>query len=298
MNNTIKTPKKASVKSASKRERAFQIVAIIILSVIAVFQVFPFYIKIIDSLQNIDLIPNSDKLYLWPVTSSKYSLLYNYKLALQAKDFFTALLNTTLHTVGFTSISLIIAIFVGYTLAKLEFRGKKVVSNMLLSTMMVPGEVLMIPNYVIVMKLGWNTSLLGLILPGIVNIFGVFLIRQYILGNIPDSVLESAEIDGCSEFKKIIHIIIPMCKPVIVTYVILTFIGTWNEYLWPMVMQASGSNVKTLQLIMYQFYPNIGNYADSFVRSAGMILITIPVIVIYIIFQRYFIDQNNISGNK
>ena len=297
MNKTVKM-KKTTIKSASRKERTFQIIAIIILSMIALFQVFPFYIKLIDSLHNIDLIPNSDKLYLWPILSKNYPLFHNYKLALEAKDFFRALLNTTLHTVGFTSISLIIAIVVGYALAKLEFRGKRLVSNLLLSTMMVPGEVLMIPNYVIVMKLGWNTSLLGLILPGIVNVFGVFLVRQYILGNIPDSVLESAEIDGCSEIKKIFHIIIPMCKPVIVTYVILTFIGTWNEYLWPMVMQASGSNVKTLQLIMYQFYPNIGNYADSFVRSAGMILITIPVIIIYIIFQRYFIDQNNISGNK
>ncbi|MBQ7374451.1 MAG: carbohydrate ABC transporter permease, partial [Clostridia bacterium] len=83
-----------------------------------------------------------------------------------------------------------------------------------------------------------------------------------------------------------------------VTYVILTFVSTWNEYLWPMVMQASGSTVETLQLIMYKFYPALGNYADGFVRSAGMILITIPIIIVYIIFQRYFLEQNNLSGMK
>jgi len=94
------------------------------------------------------------------------------------------------------------------------------------------------------------------------------------------------------------HIVVPMSKPILVTYVILTFVSTWNEYLWPMVMQASGSTVETLQLIMYKFYPGLGNYADGFVRSAGMILITIPIIIVYIIFQKYFLEQNNLSGMK
>ena len=159
------------------------------------------------------------------------------------------------------------------------------------------GEVLMIPNYILVMNMGLNYSIWGLILPGIVNIFGVFLIKQY-MANIPQSILESAELDGCNEFHKMFHIVVPMSKPILVTYVILTFVSTWNEYLWPMVMQASGSTVETLQLIMYKFYPGLGNYADGFVRSAGIILITIPIIIVYIIFQKYFLEQNNLSGMK
>ena len=263
------------------------------MSFVAFCQIFPFYLKIVDSLHSPELIPDSDKLYLWPVNIT----LSNYLTAMRVSGFWKALGNTLFHTVMFTGISLFIAIIMGYVLAKLRFKGKKVVSALLLSTMMVPGEVLMIPNYILVMKMGLNYSIWGLILPGIVNVFGVFLIRQY-MSNIPNSVLESADIDGAGEFTKIFKIVVPMSKPVLITYVILTFVSTWNEYLWPMVMQASGSEVETLQLIMYKFYPALGNYADGFVRSAGMILITIPIIVMYFIFQRYFLEQNNIAGMK
>lgn len=272
---------------------SFKIFAYIFLSLIAFCQIFPFYLKLVDSWQSPETIPNSDVLYLWP----EHFTLKNYISAVQVSEFWSALLNTIIHTVCFTCISLFIAIIVAYTLTKLEFKGKKIIANLLLATMMVPGEVLMIPNYIIALRLGINASIWGLILPGIVNVFGIFLLKQY-MSTIPDSVLESAQMDGCNEFKKIFRIIVPMSKPVIITYVILTVVSTWNEYLWPMIMQSSGSPVKTLQLIMYKFYPGLGSYADGFVRSAGMILITIPIIIVYITFQKYFLKQNNIAGMK
>jgi len=293
LNNQIQTPAKKKMASARAKERIFQIICVAILSLIALCQIFPFYLKLVDSLHSPELIPDSDKLYLWP----EQGTIQNYITALKVSGFWEALGNTAFHSVMFTAISLCIAIIVGYVLAKMEFRGKKFVSAILLATMMVPGEVLMIPNYILVMNMGLNYSIWGLILPGIVNIFGVFLIRQY-MANIPQSILESADLDGCNEFQKMFHIVVPMSKPILVTYVILTFVSTWNEYLWPMVMQASGSTVETLQLIMYKFYPSLGNYADGFVRSAGMILITIPIIIVYIIFQKYFLEQNNLSGMK
>ena len=287
------TEKSKRVASARRKEKTFQIICIVVLSLIAFCQIFPFYLKLVDSLHSPELIPDSEKLYLLPEGAT----IENYLTALQVSGFWEALGNTAFHSVMFTAISLCIAIVVGYVLAKMEFKGKKFVSAILLSTMMVPGEVLMIPNYILVMNMGLNYSIWGLILPGIVNIFGVFLIKQY-MANIPQSILESAELDGCNEFHKMFHIVVPMSKPILVTYVILTFVSTWNEYLWPMVMQASGSTVETLQLIMYKFYPGLGNYADGFVRSAGMILITIPIIIVYIIFQKYFLEQNNLSGMK
>ena len=292
MNRNKNAPQK-KIKSMKFKEGTFQILCIVILTIIAFCQMFPFYLKLVDSLHSPELIPNSDKLYLWPENGT----VENYLTALKVSGFWQALGNTAFHAVMFTAISLCIAIVVGYVLAKMEFKGKKFVTAILLATMMVPGEVLMIPNYILVMNMGLNYSIWGLILPGIVNIFGVFLIRQY-MSNIPQSVLESADLDGCNEFQKLFHIVVPMSKPILVTYVILTFVSTWNEYLWPMVMQSSGSTVETLQLIMYKFYPGLGNYADGFVRSAGMILITIPIIIVYIIFQKYFLEQNNLSGMK
>ena len=295
MNNQNQAPVAAKKQhgSARAKEGIFQIICVVILSLVALCQIFPFYLKLVDSLHSPDLIPDSDKMYLWPENGT----IQNYLTALEVSGFWEALGNTAFHSVMFTAISLCIAIIVGYVLAKMEFKGKKFVSAILLATMMVPGEVLMIPNYILVMNMGLNYSIWGLILPGIVNIFGVFLIRQY-MANIPQSILESADLDGCNEFQKMFHIVVPMSKPILVTYVILTFVSTWNEYLWPMVMQASGSTVETLQLIMYKFYPSLGNYADGFVRSAGMILITIPIIIVYIIFQKYFLEQNNLSGMK
>lgn len=292
LNRNKNAPQK-KIKSMKFKEGTFQILCIVILTIIAFCQMFPFYLKLVDSLHSPELIPNSDKLYLWPENGT----VENYLTALKVSGFWQALGNTAFHAVMFTAISLCIAIVVGYVLAKMEFKGKKFVTAILLATMMVPGEVLMIPNYILVMNMGLNYSIWGLILPGIVNIFGVFLIRQY-MSNIPQSILESADLDGCNEFQKLFHIVVPMSKPILVTYVILTFVSTWNEYLWPMVMQSSGSTVETLQLIMYKFYPGLGNYADGFVRSAGMILITIPIIIVYIIFQKYFLEQNNLSGMK
>ncbi len=181
-------------------------------------------------------------------------------------------------------------------LAKKDFKGKKIVTILLLSTMMVPGEINMIPNYLLVQYLGWTDSLLAVILPGIINIFGIFLIRQY-MNTIPDSVLESADIDGASELKKIFKIVLPMSMPIIVTYIILTFTATWNEYLWPLITIKDPAFF-TLQLKLYQFYPQFGGAADGFVRSAGMILITVPIVIVYIIFQRHFIENSNIAGIK
>ncbi|MCD8372923.1 MAG: carbohydrate ABC transporter permease [Clostridia bacterium] len=290
------TPKMKTIKKTRSKKRSaivFQVVCILILSIIAFCQIFPFFLKVVDSLQDPEFIPDSDKLYLWPEDAT----LENYLTAMQVSGFWKALANTLFVSIVFTAISLLIAIVVGYALAKLQFNGKKLVSNLLLCTMMVPGEVLMIPNYILVMEMGLNYSIWGLILPGIVNVFGIFLVRQY-MSNIPRSVLESAEVDGCGEIRKIFQIVVPMAKPVLITYVILTFVSSWNDYLWPMIMQASGSQVETLQLIMYKFYPGLGNYADGFVRSAGMILITIPIIIMYLIFQKYFLNQNNLSGIK
>ncbi len=279
-------------KSQKKKENIFQIVTIVFLSFIAFCQVFPFFLKLIDSLHHQSFIPEYGKLYFWPEMFS----LENYSHAIRSGGLFTGLKNSLIHTISFTSISLVIALIFGYVLGKKNFKGKKLITVLLMGTMMIPGEVLMVPNYILVLKLGWDASLLGVILPGIVNVFGIFLVRQY-MNSIPDAVLESAEIDGCNEVQKIFRVVLPMCLPIIITYSILTFTSTWNEYLWPSIV-LKDPDLFTLQLKMFEFFPNFGGYADGYIRSAGMILITIPIIIMYIFFQKYFLDQGNISGMK
>ncbi len=288
---------KTSQKAGRRRSRElrFNIISIVFLSVVAFFQLFPFWLKLVDATHSPDFYPELGKVYVWFADFT----LVNFRTVIQSARLFLALGVSLLHTCSFTALSLLVAMLVGYVLAKIPFRGRSFVTTMLLTTLMIPGEIMLAANYKITIFFGINDSILGIILPGIVNVFGIFLVKQY-MANIPDSVLEAASIDGCGEFRKIAVIVFPMSVPIIMTYVILTFIGTWNEYLFPMILYTtSGSDwLYTLQLAMQSFYPNFGGNADTYVRSAGMILITVPIVIMYLIFQKYILNQSNIAGLK
>ena len=273
----------------------FNTLSIIFLAIIAFFQTFPFWLKLVDATHSPDFLPELGKLYIWFADFT----LANFKTVIESARLFQALAVSLTHTVSFTLLSLVVAVIVGYVLAKINFRGKGVVSTLLIATLMIPGEIMLAANYKITIFFGINDSILGIILPGIVNVFGIFLVKQY-MSNIPDSVLEASSIDGCGELRKIFVIVFPMSVPIIMTYVIITFIGTWNEYLFPMILYStSGSDsLYTLQLAMQSFFPNFGGNADTYVRSAGMILITGPIIIMYLVFQKYILNQSNIAGLK
>lgn len=283
-------------KSRSRRELSFQIMCYSVLTVIAIIQIFPFWLKFIDAMHAPGFIPKRGKVYAWFDDSSTFA---NFGKVITSAKLFQALGISLLHAGGFTFISMIVVVIVGYVLAKKKFRGRKVVSTILMATMMIPGEVLLAANFKLTIVLGINTSTLGIILPGVVNIFGVFLVASYMI-NIPDSVLEAASIDGCGEIRKLYRVVFPMAKPIIMTYVIITFIGSWNEYLFPLLLHGtSGSeSLYTLQIAMESFNPNFPDNSDGYVRSAGMILITVPIIVMYLIFQKYILNQGNLSGIK
>lgn len=286
---------KDSGKSMKKRERGFQIFCYVFLIIVAFFQIFPFWLKLVDATHSPDFLPEPGKVYIWFTDFT----LANFKTVVQQARLFQALGVSLLHTLSFTALSTVVVVTVGYVLSKKRFRGRKFVTTVLMATMMIPGEVMLAANYKLTIALGISTNTLGIILPGLVNVVGIFLVSQYMV-NIPDSVLEAASIDGCGEVKKLIRIVFPMAKPIIMTYVIITFISTWNEYLFPLILYStSGSGwLYTLQIAMQSFYPNFGGNADTYVRSAGMILITIPIVIMYIVFQKYILNQGNISGMK
>lgn len=278
-----------------RRELAFQIFCYVFLSLIAFFQIFPFWLKLVDATHSPDFLPEPGKIYVWFTDFT----LANFKTVVESAKLFQAFGVSLLHTVCFTGLSMVVVVILGYVLSKKKFRGKRIVTTVLMAAMMIPGEVMLAANYKLTIAFGINTSTLGIILPGLVNVFGVFLVSQYMI-NIPDSVLEAASIDGCGEIRKLFKIVFPMAKPIIMTYVIITFIGTWNEYLFPMILYStSGSgSLYTLQLAMQSFYPNFGGNADTYIRSAGMILITVPIVIMYIVFQKYILNQGNTSGIK
>ncbi len=282
-------------KSMHRRELVFQIFCYLFLVIVAFIQTFPFWLKLIDATHAPGFLPEPGKVYFWFADFT----LANFGTVIKSARLFQAFGVSLLHTVSFTGLSLVVALTVGYVLAKMQFRGKGFVTTILMATMMIPGEIMLAANYKLTIFFGINTNTLGIILPGIVNVFGIFLVKQY-MANIPDSVLEAASLDGCGEIRKLFLIVFPMSVPIIMTYMIITFIGTWNEYLFPMILYStSGSDwLYTLQLAMQSFYPNFGGNDDTYVRAAGMILITVPIIVMYLIFQKQILKQSNIAGLK
>ncbi len=265
---------------------------VFILILFSFAQIFPFYLQLVYSFQPVTFTPRPGHIELWP-QSFNFS---NYAEAFRLADFGTGFKNTLITAVSFTALSLIVVLIMGYVLGKKDFYGKKFVFIMLIATMMIPGEVLMVPNYILVIKFRMLDSLTALIFPGIVNIFGIFLVRQF-MNTIPDSVLEAAELDGAGEIRRIFSIVMPLSLPIVATYCILTFTATWNDYLWPMIVLRSSESF-TLQLKLKVFSPMFGTSRDQILMAAGLMLALIPVVVMYLAFQRNFIEGASVSGLK
>lgn len=274
------------------KANAANVLIIIFLSIVALMQIFPFYLQIVSSLQPLDFMPEYGKIYL----KSEGLHFHNYVEAIERVDLMIGVGNSLIVAFSFTILSAIVILISGYVLGKKKFRGKKVIMFSLLLTMVVPGEILMVSNYKLVSELGWTNSYAGLILPGIVNITGIFLIMSF-MNTIPNAVLESADIDGAGELRKLFKIVLPMALPVLSTYFILTFVAQWNDYLWPLII-TNDSDLFTIQLKLKEFNPYYGGYADEILKAAAMILTLLPVIIIYVCCQKKLVSGLTISGMK
>jgi multiple sugar transport system permease protein len=191
--------------------------------------------------------------------------------------------------------TLVFCSLVGYALAKLDFPGKRVVFTLVLVTLMVPGVVTFVPLFVVVSKLGMVSTYPALILPFLAGPLGVFLMRQFIL-DIPDSLIEAARIDGAGELRIFLRVVMPLCGPALATLAILTFLGSWNNFLWPLVV-AQSEDMYTLPvaLSLYSVGQNSTNYG---VLLAGSVLIITPVLLLFVALQRYFIQGIAATGIK
>ncbi|HEX5823792.1 MAG TPA: carbohydrate ABC transporter permease [Candidatus Limnocylindrales bacterium] len=183
----------------------------------------------------------------------------------------------------------------GYALAKLQWRGKRLIMGLVLATLMVPAGITLIPNFVLMSNLGLVNSYPGLILPFLVGPFGVFLTRQFMYG-IPDELLEAARIDGANEWRIFWQVVIPITVPVLATLGILTFLGSWNSFLYPLVM-AQEPGMYTLPVALATFAT--GQYeADHGMLMAGSVVLVVPVLIIFILFQRWITQGIATTGLK
>jgi multiple sugar transport system permease protein len=227
----------------------------------------------------------------WPESPS----LDNYRDLFSKQNFPRYFVNSTLVAVFVTAGNLIFCSMLGYALAKLDFRGKKLVFGLVMGTLMVPGMVTFVPLFVLVANLGLVDSYPGLILPFLVTPFGVFLMRQFIV-TLPDDLLDAGRVDGAGELRIFRQIVLPLCGPGLATLGILTFLGSWNSFLWPLVVaQTQTHYTLPVALALFSTGQNQVNYG---LLLAGATVVVAPILVVFLIFQRRFIEGIATTGIK
>jgi multiple sugar transport system permease protein len=221
--------------------------------------------------------------------------LDNYRTLFTELDFPTYFFNSTVVAVVITVGNLIFCSMLGYALAKLHFPGKRIIFALVLGTLMVPFVVTFVPLFVLVSNLGMVNTFPGLIFPFLAGPFGVFLMRQFFV-SLPDELIHAARVDGAGEFRIFWSIMLPLCKPALATLGILTFLASWNNFLWPLVV-AQSEDRYTLPVAL-SIYAIGENKSDYGLLMAGSVAIIVPILVVFLILQKHFVRGIAMTGIK
>ena len=211
--------------------------------------------------------------------------IIQYETLFSRLDVSRNLLNSVLISSMVTVVSLVFNSMAGFAFAKYRFRGKDTIFKMLLSSMVIPSQVTMLPLFLMLKEFGFLNTYMAILVPGLANVFGIFLIRQYVMA-IPDSLIESARIDGATDFQIYYKIIVPLAMPVMVTLAIFTFMGTWNDFLWPLIV-LNDSSMYTLPVALANL---MGEHTkDPELMMAGSVITILPVMMLFLVLQKYYI---------
>lgn len=266
----------------------------ILLAIGAFVFLFPFYYMLIGSLQSS---PDTSVAGAFPNPANLTG--ENYNSINGSIDLLRGLVNSGIFTGGVIFFTVVFGLLVGYALAQLQFRGRGVVFSMMLLVQMIPFQLLLIPLYVMIVRdYGLADSYLGMILPFAINSTAVFVFRQYFM-QLPSTLFEAARIDGASELRILWQIAIPLVRPAIVTAILLTFIGPWNEFLWPFLVTKDQS-IQPLAVSLANYISNVAATASNPFGAilAGACVLAAPAIALFIFFQRQFISSNIGSSVK
>jgi multiple sugar transport system permease protein len=190
--------------------------------------------------------------------------------------------------------NIILCPMAGYAFAKLKFPGREQIFLFLLSTMMIPGTVLLVPGFLLARDLGWINSFMPLIVPSLASVFFIYLSRQF-MTKIPDILLQAARLDGCSEYRIYFQIVVPLCQPLFATIGILTFLGSWNSFIGPMVYLFD-EDMYTLPLVIAMLQGRFKTQES--IQMAGSMLSILPVLLLFFFLQKHIIDSFANSGLK
>jgi len=272
-----------------KREALKDVFAFILLILAAVITLFPLFWMLSTALK-----PSAELFAKVPILFPSDPQWSNFAKIFTLAPFERYFLNSGIVASTSVLLTVFINLLAGYTFSKYKFRGRKVLFMLVLSTLMIPMQIIMVPNFIILSKLGWLNSYAGLVIPRAAEAFGLFLSKQF-MDDIPFELIEAARIDGETEFKIFLKIILPNCKPLIAILSIFTFMWRWNDFLWPLII-TSDKNMYTVQLGLASFVGQF--FVEWNSLMAISLLAIIPVLIVFLIFQKLIVQGIATTGIK
>lgn len=218
----------------------------------------------------------------------------NYSVLTERLEMATYFFNSLLIASAVTLISLFLNSMAGFAFAKYRFPGRDRLFRVLLAGLVVPAQVTMLPLFLMLKSIGLVNTYMGAMVPGLASIFGIFLMRQFVL-SVPDSLLEAARMDGGSEFRIYRSVILPLCRPILFTLALFTFMGTWNDFMWPLIIMTD----KSLYTLPVALAGLMGEHdQDLELMMAGSVMTTLPVVLLFLAFQRQYVRGIMMGGVK
>ena len=278
---------------AYKRLRIIKLVVIyIFLAFWAIMVLFPFFWMVLTSIKSLAEY-NAEQL---PKFYSSSPTFENYVTAFQAVNMVRYMLNTLIYAVLTTALMVVVCIFAAFAFARLNFKGKNVVFTIFLAMMMIPNELVIITNYQTAVNLGLRNTYVGLIIPSVLSVFYIYLLRQNFM-QVPDSLYFAARVDGCTDFRYLYKVLMPLSKPTIVTITILKLIECWNSYVWPRLVSTKDEYYLVSNAIQQIKATGFGR--DNIpAMMAAVVTISIPLIILFIVFRKQIMSGVAKTGTK
>ena len=261
------------------------------LFIMALIVLFPFYWMIISSLKTLEEYRRNVPTF-WP----QIMRWRNYADAFTAANLGRLFLNTAYVGIISTILSLIITVLSAFAFARLEFKGKDLIFGALLGTMMIPGELFTITNYITVNNLGWMNTFYALIIPFLVSVFYIYLLRQNFL-QIPNELYLAAKVDGCSDLKYLWKVMIPLAMPTLISITILKMMGAWNSYIWPKLVANDAAHTLITNGLRNAF-TDASSQANYPVQMAAVALVSAPLFLVFVFLRKYIMAGVSRSGIK
>ena len=269
------------------------VLAHLILIATVILSLYPFGLMVVNSFKsNTEVLRNPAG---WPIngTVESYRQLFNYEGNQVLRAFFNSVFISSVSTI----LAVLLAGMAAFAFAKLSFKGRDIIFGMLLATLMVPGEVTLPPLYIMFARIHWLNTYQVQILPSVASVFGLFMIRQYML-SLPDELLEAARLDGATVWQQLWQIVLPLSSPVLGAFAILHFIGRWNDYLWPLIVVTKPEVRPIMALLPTIKDPLVGFFTPWGMLMAGCVLVTLPLIAVFLLFQDKFLSGVVIGATK